>query len=120
VAVAFGVALVLTCGEALRLAEGVCAAAATLGSGVAVTRDSVTAGVAVSGLEAFCAGTAFFSALGLSGRASCEDIIAGSTGAPGTVVCPVGARRAGGVYLLFEERGGNSCCRRTPLYLKRS
>jgi len=59
------------------------------------------------------AGTAGFSAAGLmvrweaggfvadeSGRASCEDIIAGSTGAPGTVGWLVGGRRAGGVYLL--------------------
>lgn len=120
VAVAFGAALFLTCGEALRLVEDVCAAEATLSSaGVAVELDSVAAvGVTASGLEAFCAGDVFFSAIGLSGRASCEDMMAGSTGAPGTVDCPVGARRAGGVYLLFEEeRGGKSCCRRTPEYL---
>jgi len=120
VAVAFGVALDFACGEAVLLADGVCAAAAALGSGVAVMLDSVVGGgVATSGLDAFCAGAGFFSALGLSGRASCEDMIAGSTGAPETVDCPVGARRAGGVYLLFDdERGGKSCCRRTPLYLR--
>jgi hypothetical protein len=52
-----------------------------------------------------------------SGRASCEEMIAGSTGAPGTVGWPVGARRAGGVYLFAWplERGGKS--RLTPLYL---
>ena len=35
----------------------------------------------------------------LFGRAICDEIIAGSTGAPATVALPVGGRRAGGVYL---------------------
>jgi hypothetical protein len=89
------------------------------GSGVAAELDSVAvAGVVASALDVFVVAAAlFFSAAGFSGRASCEDIIAGSTGAPLTVDCPVGARRAGGVYLLLEDvRGGNSCLR-TPLYL---
>ena len=45
--------------------------------------------------------------------------MAGSTGAPGTVGCPVGARRAGGVYLLGpDDKAGKSWGpRRTPLYL---
>jgi hypothetical protein len=49
-------------------------------------------------------------------------MIAGSTGAPLTVACPVGGRLAGGVYLLpelDEVKGGKSCCLRTPLYLLR-
>ena len=43
-----------------------------------------------------------------SGRAIWEEIIAGSTGAPGTVGLPVGRRRAGGMYLLgwLDCRGG--------------
>lgn len=56
----------------------------------------------------------------LSGRAICEDIMAGSTGAPGTVGWPVGARLAGGVYLFcwLGCNGGYSApFRRTPLYL---
>lgn len=90
------------------------------GSGVAAKLDSVVVGgVETSGLAGFEAGAALvFSAVGLSGRASCEEMMAGSTGAPLTVDCPVGALLAGGVYLLFEEvRGGKSCCLRTPLYL---
>lgn len=52
------------------------------------------------------------------GRANWAEMIAGSTGAPDTVAVPVGARRAGGVYLFGfceAERGVNS--RRTPLNL---
>jgi hypothetical protein len=91
-------------------------------SGVAEKLDSVVVGgVATSGFDALAATVGLGrSAAGLSGRASCEDMMAGSTGAPLTVACPVGARLAGGVYLLllFEEpRGGKSCWRRTPLYL---
>jgi hypothetical protein len=44
-------------------------------------------------------------------------MMAGSTGAPLTVDCPVGARRAGGVYLLLEDARGGKSCLRTPLYL---
>lgn len=47
--------------------------------------------------------------------------MAGSTGAPGTVGCPVGARRAGGVYLLEwpdDKLGNSDASRRTPLYLQ--
>jgi hypothetical protein len=92
---------------------------ATFDSGVAAKLDSVVVGgVAVSVLGAFTAGgTLLFSVAGLSGRASCEDMIAGSTGAPLTVACPVGARRAGGVYLLPEGARGGKSCLRTPLYL---
>ncbi len=92
-------------------------------SGVAEKLDSfVVGGVATSSFDALAATVGLGrSAAGLSGRASCEDMIAGSTGAPLTVACPVGARLAGGVYLLlllFEEpSGGKSCWRRTPLYL---
>ena len=52
------------------------------------------------------------------GFLSWDDIMAGSTGAPLTVAEPVGARRAGGVYLFsrLPGRGGKSC-RLTPLYL---
>lgn len=93
--------------------------AATLDSGVAAKLDSVVVGgVAVSVLDAFAAGgIVTFSPGDLSGRASCEDMIAGSTGAPLTVDCPVGARRAGGVYLLPEGARGGKSCLRTPLYL---
>ena len=90
-------------------------------SGVTEELDSVVVGgVATSGFDAFAAIVALGrSPAGLSGRASCEDMMAGSTGAPLTVACPVGARLAGGVYLLFDElRGGKSCWRRTPLYLE--
>ena len=38
---------------------------------------------------------------GASGRASCEEMMAGSNGAPDAEAFPVGARRAGGVYLLL-------------------
>lgn len=86
--------------------EGV--ARVVFGSGVAAKLDSfVVGGVATSGFDAW-AGTTVFAAE-VSGRASCADMIAGSTGAPLTVAWPVGARRAGGVYLLLEElRGGKS------------
>jgi hypothetical protein len=79
----------------------------------------VVGGVATSGFDALAAVVGFGrSAVGLSGRASDEDMMAGSKGAPLTVGCPVGARLAGGVYLLVvEPRGGKSCWRRTPLYL---
>jgi hypothetical protein len=52
-----------------------------------------------------------------SGRASCEEMIAGSTGAPGTVGWPVGGRLAGGVYLLAWPLESGEKSRRTPLYL---
>lgn len=114
VAVALGVASGLGCGEAAWLPGAV-----TLDSGVATKLDSVVVGgVVVSALGGFVAGGALLlSAAGLSGRASCEDMIAGSTGAPLTVDWPVGARRAGGVYLLFDDVSGGKSCRRTPLYL---
>jgi hypothetical protein len=104
----------------VRLADEGVFAAVTFASGVAVKLDSfVVGGVASSGLVVFAIGVVFvFSVAGLSGRANCEEMIAGSTGAPLTVDWPVGARRAGGVYLLFEEvNGGKSCCLLTPLYL---
>jgi len=85
-------------------------------SGVAEKLDSVVVGgVATSGFDVLVAALGFGrSAAGLS----CEDMMAGSKGAPLTVGCPVGARLAGGVYLLFAEpKGGKSCWRRTPLYL---
>ncbi len=44
-------------------------------------------------------------------------MIAGSTGAPGTVTCPVGARLAGGVYLLVCEDASGGKSRLTPLNL---
>lgn len=97
----------------MRLAEVDVFAARDLGSGVVAVKlaDVVVGGVAASGFFAGAgtAGALGFSAAGLSGRASWEDMIAGSTGAPLTVDCPVGARLAGGVYLLLEdERGGKS------------
>jgi hypothetical protein len=114
VAAALGVSCGFGCGEGAGLLE-----AATFDSGVATKLDSVVVGgVAVSALGTFAAGAGLlFSATGLSGRASCEDIIAGSTGAPLTVAWPVGARRAGGVYLLLEAARGGKSCLRTPLYL---
>lgn len=86
VAVALGTPSGLTCGEAVRLAEDEVVATA-LGSGVAVKLDSVVVGgVETSGFDGLEAGEGLvFSAAGLSGRASCEDMIAGSTGAPLTV-----------------------------------
>lgn len=99
----------LCCGEALLsglgsvgLAAGDAAGASTLGSGW--------------GLLSSCLGTAgwFFCVF------SCDDMIAGSTGTPFTVEEAVGARFAGGVYLLSRllGKGGKSCpCRLTPLYL---
>jgi len=124
VAVAFGAPSVLTWGEAVLLAEEVVVDAEGFGSGVAEKLDSVVVGgVATSNLDGFAlAAPLALSAAALSGRASCDDMMAGSTGAPLTVACPEGARFAGGVYLLleFEElKGGKSCCLRTPLYLSR-
>lgn len=57
----------------------------------------------------------------LGGALICDEMIAGSTGAPLTVDWAVGALFAGGVYRFSRppaDRGGNSC-RRTPLYLLR-
>jgi hypothetical protein len=48
----------------------------------------------------------------LLGRASCDEIMAGSTGAPLTVAFPEGALLAGGVYLSdrpVTDSGGKSC-----------
>lgn len=81
--------------------------------------------VSAFGASAAGFGTALFSSssfgavFSLVGARSWDEIIAGSTGAPLTVACPVGARRAGGVYLLelWPVRGGKSA-RLTPLYLK--
>ena len=65
------------------------------------------------GLLSSCLGTAdWFFCL------SCDEMIAGSTGAPFTVDAPVGARLAGGVYLFSRLLGkGGKSCRLTPLYL---
>lgn len=123
VAVAFGAPSALTFGEAVRLLKDGVLDEVAFVSGVAVVKleVAVVGGVAISGLVVANTGLALvLSAVGLSGRASCEDIIAGSTGAPLTVACPVGGRLAGGVYLLPEleyVKGGKSCCLRTPLYL---
>jgi hypothetical protein len=125
------------CGEAVRLASVEVVEGVALGSGVLTKFGSlVVGGVLVSGCGVAGAGatlagsaagffgstTVFFgSAAGLCGRASCEDMIAGSTGAPLTVLCPVGGRRAGGVYLLdrsVDANGGKSDLS-TPLYLFR-
>ena len=126
VAVWFGTPSGLTWGEAVRLvlAAGVFAgfgfnSEVALGSvAVGGVETSVLAGLGAGvgvGADTGAAGTALlFSAV----TGFCSDIMAGSTGAPLTVGCPVGARRAGGVYLLLEEvSGGKSCCLRTPLYL---
>lgn len=129
VAVALGTPAAAAWGEAVRLVDGPATVAGTLGSGVAATLDSVVVGgVETSALEdaleevfgtAEAAGVLTFSAAGLSGGASCVEMMAGSTGAPLTVDEPVGALLAGGVYLLFDAAsGGKSCCRRTPLYLE--
>lgn len=52
-----------------------------------------------------------------AGAFSCDEMIAGSTGAPLTDASPVGARLAGGVYLLPPPDSGGKSWRRTPLYL---
>lgn len=86
-------------------------AAAGTGCAVAVEGSSTLAGFDAD---------LVFSAADFSGRANCEDMIAGSTGVPLTVDCAAGARLAGGIYLLLDEdKGGKSCllCLRTPLYL---
>jgi hypothetical protein len=122
VAVAFGVVSAVTCGEAVRFAEVVAFDATDFESGVAMKLDSVVVGGVAASALIFGLGDGFLSVTDLSGRASWDEIMAGSTGAPLTVDWPVGARRAGGVYLLVllevELRGGKSCCLRTPLYLK--
>lgn len=58
--------------------------------------------------------------LDVLGCAREEEMMAGSTGAPATVECPVGALLAGGVYRfeLEDVRGVN--WRATPLYLRRA
>jgi hypothetical protein len=121
VAVALGVPSGLTCGEAVRLADVEAIEGVALASGVAAKLDSVVVGgVVTSSLDTLGDGVNLvFSAAGLSGRTNCDDMMAGSTGAPLTVDCPVGARLAGGVYLLLlleDVRGGKSCLQ-TPLYL---
>lgn len=63
-----------------------------------------TSGIAGTGVGVFVGttGTTGFSCFGLrlpSGFAIVAEMIAGSTGAPGTVGVPVGARLAGAVYL---------------------
>ncbi len=120
VAVAFGAPSGLTCGDAVRLVnEGVFDVLAFASGVAAVKLDSaVVRGVAASGLAVFGAGAGLlFSLPGLSGRASCADMMAGSTGAPLTVDCPVGARLAGGVDLLLDNVRSGKSCLRTPLYL---
>lgn len=94
--------------------------------GALATSLGVASGSLVSALGASAAGfraaafssSGFGAAFSLAGARSCDEMIAGSTGAPLTVACPVGARRAGGVYLLdpWPVRGGKSA-RLTPLYL---
>jgi hypothetical protein len=70
---------------------------ALLGAGT----GSVVVVVAVAGLVALAEAAAVEVAVGAaSGRAKEDAMMAGSTGAPGTVGWPVGGRRAGGVYLL--------------------
>lgn len=118
---AFGGPSARTCGEAVREVDDGALEGIALISGVAVELSSVVGGgVAALTLVTFAAGAALlFSTVGLSGRANCEAMIAGSTGTPLTVDCPVGGRRAGGVYLLLEEDSGGNSCLRTPLYLYR-
>jgi hypothetical protein len=118
--VAFGAGSARTCGDAVRLVDAGVIVEVAFGSGVAAKLESVVGGgVATSGLVLF--GVIMAALLfSLAGFASCEDMIAGSTGAPLTVDCPVGALLAGGVYLLLllaDDKGGKSFCRRTPLYL---
>ena len=74
-----------------------------------------SAGAAVGAFSFF----ADVDSLGL-GFANDEDMMAGSTGAPGTVACPVGARMAGGVYLFAPPAvSGLISPRWTPLYLNK-
>jgi len=107
------------------------AAWAAAAAGLASALDSVLGSAAfVSGAVAGVAGFdgAAADALASSGFGvgcllgpapfSCADMMAGSTGAPLTVAWPVGARRAGGVYLFSRlPRDCWASCRRTPLYL---
>lgn len=69
--------------------------------GTMAETSSVPFDCCVSGLTRFAPPVAVERSLELlSGRAICEEMIAGSTGAPATVGLPVGRRRAGGMYLL--------------------
>lgn len=52
-----------------------------------------------------------------TGRAICDEMMAGSTGTPGIDGEPVGARLAGAVYLPGCPVGSGGKSRRTPLYL---
>jgi hypothetical protein len=130
-----------TVGLKAALGLGTCSAAG-LPSGAALPSalgwpsllSSGLEGRVVSGFDAAASalrgsGVARFSVDGLTergatlvadpGRASCEEMMAGSTGAPGTVGCPVGGRLAGGVYLLAPPLPNGGKSRRTPLYLRR-
>lgn len=90
VAVAFGGPSPRTFGEAVRDVDDGAFNVLGFAPGVAVAvrlESVVVGGVAISPLVVVAAEVALlFSTAGLSGRASCEDIIAGSTGAPLTVV----------------------------------
>lgn len=89
--------------------------------------EGVGASVFVAASTLDDSGTALFSAAGLvgcadfvdveSGRARDEEMMAGSTGAPGTVGWELGGRRAGGVYLFAPPLARG---RYTPLYLVKS
>lgn len=86
------------------------------GSGVTAKLDSVVVGgVDTSGPPTFgvCSGlVVLVDVASEGGRASCDEIMAGSTGAPLTVAFPEGALLAGGVYLSARpvtDSGGNSC-----------
>jgi hypothetical protein len=85
-----------------------------------------SAGLSATGVAGLSAVPEFFGStvfgvggFGVGVLFNCDEMIAGSTGAPLTVAWPVGARRAGGVYLFSRLVNGGKSCRRTPLYLER-
>lgn len=83
--------------------DGIALSAGLLTTVAGAEASFATVGLATSaiGASALAAGAG---ELGF-GFAKEDDMIAGSTGAPGTVACPVGARIAGGVYLFAPPAG---------------
>jgi len=87
--------------------------ASLLDSCVLLGSGAAAAGAGAAGLATRCVDCE-------AGRATEDEIMAGSTGAPGTVASGAGARRAGGVYRLDWPLDRFVRSRRTPLYLSSS